>query len=533
MPPSVAAGNGRREASRRSTVVAARMVPSRLLALAAPLLGLFAAAAAVGQEKGQDIGQDNGRKNGVGGAAGTGGLVGRSSPLQVVEPDDDDKDLRTTPVVRAVQRAADSVVSIYLQNSSLPANGGGRAEPRTEGQGSGVILDESGLVITNWHVIAPVVLGNRGAAELGVEVRLRDGRARPARVLSSSAKRDLALLQIRREKDDAFKPAEIGRSDSLMVGETVIAIGNPQGQANTVTSGVLSAIDRSIRVRTPDGELREYTGLLQTDAAINQGNSGGALLDITGRLVGINNAMAMGAENIGFAIPMDMVRGEFQRELLQSNSFAAADDAAWLGLEVLDRDGAVVIGKVVADGPAARAGARAGDLLARVGDTDIRSSLDYLRCVFDARADAPLPLLLRRGGRDVRADAKPMTRGQWQLQSAIGAMAAQVDGDDDRELVRKATLAFYRGSGMRRVPMFPAIVRLDGIAEDGPAAAIGLKAGDVVLSVFVRQAFGERELPVTSLRDFVRLLDANRGRSLKLSVLRGDDDLVGTIDVRR
>ncbi|MFN6192818.1 MAG: S1C family serine protease, partial [Planctomycetota bacterium] len=280
--------------------------------------------------------------------AATGGLVGRSSPLQVVEPDADDKDLRTTPVVRAVQRAADSVVSIYLQSNNLP-NGGSRGEPRTEGQGSGVILDESGLVITNWHVIAPVVLGNRGAAELDVEVRLRDGRTRPARVLSSSAKRDLALLQIRRDKDDAFKPAEIGRSDSLMVGETVIAIGNPQGQANTVTSGVLSAVDRSIRVRTPDGELREYTGLLQTDAAINQGNSGGALLDITGRLVGINNAMAMGAENIGFAIPMDMVRGEFQRELLQSNSFAAAEDAAWLGLEVLDRDGAVVSDKVVAD----------------------------------------------------------------------------------------------------------------------------------------------------------------------------------------
>jgi len=501
------------------------MVPSRRLALAVPLLGLFAAAAAVGQDKG--------RTNSAGATAGTGGLVGRSSPLHVVEPDADDKDLRATPVVRAVQRAADSVVSIYLQNSSLPANGGGRAEPRTEGQGSGVILDESGFVITNWHVIAPVVLGNRGAAELDVEVRLRDGRTRPARVLSSSARRDLALLQIRRDKDDAFKPAEIGRSDSLMVGETVIAIGNPQGQANTVTSGVLSAIDRSIRVRTPDGELREYTGLLQTDAAINQGNSGGALLDITGRLVGINNAMAMGAENIGFAIPMDMVRAEFQRELLQSGSFAAPEAAAWLGLEVTDRDGTVVVDKVVAGGPAARAGVQTGDTLARVGDTDIRSSLDYLRGVFDARADAPLALLLRRGERDVRATARPLTRSQWLLQSAIGAMATQIDGDDDRELVRKATLAFYRGSGVRRVPMFPAIVRLGSIDDDGPSAAIGLQPGDVVLSVFVQQALGERELPVTSLRDFVRLLDANRGRSLKLSVLRGDDDLVGTIDVRR
>ena len=452
------------------------------------------------------------------------GLVGRSSPLQVVEPDENDKDLRTTPVVRAVQRAADSVVSIYLQNQLA-----GR-EPRTEGQGSGVILDASGLVITNWHVVAPIVLGGNS---LEVEVKLRDGRSRPARVLSSSAKRDLALLQLRLQADDTVKPVEIGRSGDLMVGETVVAIGNPQGHANTVTSGVLSAIDRSIRVRTPDGEVREYTGLLQTDAAINQGNSGGALLDITGRLVGINSAMAMGAENIGFAIPMDTVRGEFQRELLQSGSFAAAEDAAWLGMEVADRDGAVVVDKVIAGGPAAAAGVQTGDALARVGDADIRSSIDYLRQVFDARADAPLALLLRRAGRDVRATAKPLTRTQWLLQTAIGAMASQVDVEEDREFVRKATLAFYRGAGLRRVQLFPAVVRLDRIDAEGPAAGIGLAAGDVVLSVFVRQAFGERELPVTSLRDLARLLDANRGRSLKVSVLRGDDDLVGTIEVRR
>lgn len=508
--PSAAVGSSRREDSVRSTVVTHRMRPSDRTPLAIALSCLVAAGLAVGQDKPAS------------------GLIGRSSPLQVVEPDADDKDLRTTPVVRAVQRAADSVVSIYLQNTGVP-----RAEPRTEGQGSGVILDDSGLVITNWHVVAPVVLGGRDAAGLEVEVRLRDGRTRPARVLSSSARRDLALLQIRREKDDAFKPAEIGRSDSLMIGETVIAIGNPQGQANTVTSGVLSATDRSIRVRTPDGELREYTGLLQTDAAINQGNSGGALLDITGRLVGINNAMAMGAENIGFAIPMDMVRAEFQRELLQSGSFAAAEDAAWLGLEIAERDGAVVVDKVVAGGPAARAGVQTGDTLARVGETDIRSSIDYLRSIFDARADAPLRLLLRRGGRDVDATTRPMQRSQWLLQSAIGAMARQIEADDDRDLVRKATLAFYRGSGIRRVALFAAIVRLDGVAEDGPAAAIGLRDGDIVLSVFVRQPFGERELPVTSLRDFARLLEGNRGRSLKVSVLRGDEDLVGTIEVRR
>lgn len=454
-----------------------------------------------------------------------GSLVGRSSPLQVVEPDANDRELRTTPVVRAVQRAADSVVSIYLQHP-LPD----RREPLTEGQGSGVILDESGLVITNWHVVAPLVLGRNG---LEAVVKLRDGRARPAQVLSSSANRDLALLQLKLQGDEKVKPIEIGRSGDLMIGETVIAIGNPQGHANTVTTGVLSAVDRTIQVRTPDGEVRPYSGLLQTDAAINQGNSGGALLDITGRLVGINNAMAMGAENIGFAIPMDTVREEFQRELIQSGSFAAAGDAAWLGVEVADREGGVVVDKVVPGGPAEQAGVHVGDVLARIGEQDVHSSIDYLRHIFTARAERPLPLLLRRGGRDVRVAPTPMTRAQWLLQSAIGALATQIDVETDQQLVRKATLAFYRGSGLRRVQLFPAVVRLQSLVAGGPAEAIGLQPGDLVLSVFLRQGFGERELPVTSLLDFARLLDDNRGKSLRLSILRGDEDLVGTIEIKK
>ena len=124
-------------------------------------------------------------------------LVDRSSPLQVVEPDEGDRALRVTPVVRAVQRAADSVVSIYLQHQ-LASN-----RPVTEGQGSGVLLDDSGLIITNWHVIAPVLLGERRGRNYGVIVKLRDGRQRKARILSSTPVRDLALLQL--EHDSSFQ----------------------------------------------------------------------------------------------------------------------------------------------------------------------------------------------------------------------------------------------------------------------------------------------------------------------------------------
>ena len=458
-------------------------------------------------------------------AQGSASLTERSSPLQVVEPDDDDRALRETPVVRAVQRAADSVVSIYLQNQLA------RRQPVTEGQGSGVLLDDSGLVITNWHVIAPVLLGERPGRSYGLLVKLRDGRERKARVLSSTPTRDLALLQLRLEGDERVQPIEIGRSADLMIGETVIAIGNPQGHANTVTSGVLSAAGRSIQVRAPDGVVREYKDLLQTDAAINQGNSGGALLDITGRLIGINNAMSAGAENIGFAIPMDVVREEFQRELLQSTSLVASGSAPWLGMEVADRDGAVVVDQVARGGPAQRAGVRVGDVLRRLGDREVRTSIDYLRHFFDVSEARAVEMTLERGGRPVRMQARPISRADGSILIGMGVRVEEVDVEENQRLVRDATYAFYRGSGLRRVALFPATLRVTQVLEGSPADVTGLEAGDLILGVVASGRFGERELPLHSRVDLARLCQEQRGQERKFVILRGERDLLGTVRI--
>jgi S1-C subfamily serine protease len=350
--------------------------------------------------------------------------------------------------------------------------------------------------------------------------------------LSSSATHDLALLQLTLGAGETVKAAEIGRSSDLMIGETLIAIGNPQGHANTVTSGVLSATGRTIQVRAPDGAVRTYSDLLQTDAAINQGNSGGALLDITGKLVGINNAMAMGAENIGFAIPMDTVRQVFERELIQSENIAGSATAAWLGLEVAERDGAVVIADVVPDGPAARAGLTTGDVLLNVGDREVHTNDDYLRRIVTAKPREPLSLGVRRAGKELRITTMPWSRSDAAILGAIGAELEEIDADADAELVRRTTLAFYRDSGMRRVPLLPAVLRIHGVQAGSPAEAIGLKKDDILLGVFVQGALGAREVPLTSVREFAALLERQRGRTLRLAVLRGDEDLVGTIDVR-
>lgn len=457
------------------------------------------------------------------------GLAERGATLQVVEPDASDLELRMTPVVRAVQRAADSVVSIYLQT---PAQPGRRAI--TQGQGSGVILDDSGLVITNWHVVAQALEGESVGIPIGIEVKLRDGRARKAQILSSSATRDLALLQLRLETDEKVKPVDIGRSADLMIGETLIAIGNPQGHANTVTSGVLSATGREIQVRDPvNGQPREYRDLLQTDAAINQGNSGGALLDITGRLVGINNAMAMGAENIGFAIPMDLVREVFEKELVRSSSFADAANSAWIGIDVADQAGAVVVTQVLAGSPAALAGVQKGDVVARIGTQPIHSGLDYQRHLVEAPVRQPFPLTLKRGDQSVDATPLPIPSSNGRILKLIGVTFDEVTNDTDPDLLRKATLAVYRGTNLRRVPLLNKVLRVRYVQPGSPAESIGLQVGDALPSALVRDdRFGFRWRAVVSISDFASALRDHEGASLKISVLRGDEDLEGTLEVR-
>lgn len=448
----------------------------------------------------------------------------RRATLQVVESDQEERDLRMTPVVRAVQKAADSVVSIYIQHPvALGAN-----RPANEGQGSGVVLDSNGLVITNWHVVAPVVLDSNGGFK--VQARFRDGRTLDARVLSSSPEHDLALLQLRLGPGETVKPIEIGRSADLMIGETVLAIGNPQGHANTVTAGVLSAEGRSIRVRAPDNVVREYSGLLQTDAAINQGNSGGALLDITGKLIGINNAMAVGAENIGFAIPVDTVREVFETELLASDRFVAD---TWLGFDIAERDGTLIVDTIQASSPAAGAGLRQGDLLLRVGDHKVASRLDYLRQLTSARSGQPLPLVVRRNGRELQLLPTPIPRSQGEILQLTGLLVEELTARDDDALLRRATVAFYQNTPYRRVPLLPALLRVRSVQPDSPAAALNIQAGDVLIGVNLPTRFGDNDFPIESATRFSDLLRDRQGRGLKVLVLRGEEELVGTLDVRR
>ena len=433
-----------------------------------------------------------------------------------------DASLRMTPAVRAVQRAADSVVSIYIKHRNQ------QRDLQLDGQGSGVILDESGLVITNWHVVTPALQDER----FKVEVILRSDKSFFADVLSSSPEHDLALLQLRLSGGEKVKPVVLGDSDTLMIGEDVLAIGNPQGNANTVSKGILSAINRQIQVRAPDGQVRRYVGLLQTDAAINLGNSGGALLDISGKLIGINNAMAQGAENIGFAIPVNTMRRVFENILISSESLASV----WTGFRVKDVDGKPQIVEVHPGGPAARSGLVAGDVVVQAGGQAIHSALDLARTLIRVKAGEPLALVIDRSGRQLKKTTVPTTANAATL-ARLGLDLEEITREKDLDLVRRTTRAFRDGLGLR-VPqgmLLPVVLRVRTVYPDTPAADLKLQPGDILLAMPVSNVWGRSGnfAVFKSADDLANMLRTFPGTALPIEVLRGDEIFEGELSVRR
>jgi S1-C subfamily serine protease len=242
------------------------------------------------------------------GALATSGLAGEATATTtVVQPSEaladatpataDGDDLSVSEVYRAV---ADGVVEITVTgggSAGLPSPFDDQDTPQTRGQGSGFVYDDEGRIVTNHHVV-------EGADS--IEVTLADGSSYDARLLGSDASTDLAVLQIDAPADE-LEPLELGDSDALAVGEEVVAIGSPFGLDATVTSGIVSALDR--RITAPNGFAIENA--IQTDAAINQGNSGGPLLDSGARVVGVNSQIETetgGNVGIGFAVPSNTVR---------------------------------------------------------------------------------------------------------------------------------------------------------------------------------------------------------------------------------
>ncbi len=399
---------------------------------------------------------------------------------------------RRTAVVDVVERVRAAVVNIHSERT---ANGPTAEElfsntpsqHRVNGMGTGIIIDPRGYIFTNQHVVEDVNV---------IRVRLSDGTTHSARVLTRDHDTDLALLKI-----DVSRPLPtmpLGTSSDLMVGETVIAIGNAYGYEHTVTVGVVSALKRDV---TLNKEL-SYKALIQTDASINPGNSGGPLLNINGELIGVNVAIRAGAQGIGFAIPVDTMI-----QVAADMMSVRRRNGTWHGLVCRDRVGQwdserdkarqgeenkavhpatlapssqsltlprwLVVEGTEAGSPAARAGLQTGDVVVRVGDIHVFCSLDLERALLDRGAGEKVPMVVRRKGVEQRLELA--------LQALERAQPASAD-------------LIWRKLGVRLDPVgtesvSPSHRQLHGglaivdIDPEGAAAKAGIQRGDILLGL--------------------------------------------------
>ena len=385
---------------------------------------------------------------------------------------------RRTPVVAAVEQVAPAVANIsteevVLQRYRDPFWGGrdqffndmfdeffGRYHYRkakvAKPLGSGVLIDQDGYIVTNEHVVSR-------ASTIKVHLKGRDT-VYNATLISSDPKQDLAVIKI--EDTTPLPYIRMGTSSDLMSGETVIAIGNPFGYESSVTTGVLSATGREVSVPTSKGRL-VYHDLIQTTALINQGNSGGPLINIDGELIGINTAIRADAQGIGFAIAVDRVRDVLAMLFSFQNK-----KKLWLGATVEATPEAkpgVVVTKLHDDGPARKAGLRVGDVIVRAGDLPIQDLLGFAKYMFKREPGDRVSLVVAaQGGRrtvDVALLPVPKPSGQGLAKSRLGLTVQTLTP----RLARRLGLRLGEG------------VLVVEVARQGPGAEALLQAGDIIV----------------------------------------------------
>ncbi|HET7624023.1 MAG TPA: trypsin-like peptidase domain-containing protein, partial [Verrucomicrobiae bacterium] len=311
-------------------------------------------------------------------------FCGASVFAQETEPD-----IRRNATVEAIEKVMPCVVNIRTR-TVVPVHDpfeaffrrfyGQQASDTTISIGSGVVIDDAGYLLTNDHVV-------RRADQIGVKFNTGTN-VYEATVVASDPIRDVALLKLKARPGEKFHAIKIARENDLLLGETVLALGNPYGLGGTVTRGILSSKTR----RPPTGnEPLNIENWLQTDAAINPGNSGGPLIDLRGELIGLNVAVYSQGQGIGFAIPIKQVN-----EALASFFIPETTDSLWLGVRLKCGGPSLVISQVQPGSPAEKAGVEAGDQLLRINGQAVSGLIPFHRLVRDS-SNHEVSLLVQRG----------------------------------------------------------------------------------------------------------------------------------------
>jgi serine protease Do len=391
--------------------------------------------------------------------------------------------LRRTPVVRVIEQARAAVVNIQSERNAVPGTGAGlgagagAGEGRVNGMGTGVVIDPRGLIVTNNHVVEDVTV---------LRVRLADGTQLPARVIARDHETDLAIIKV--DPPRPLPTLHLGTANDLIVGEPAIVIGNAFGYEHTASAGIISAKGRDV---TLNKEMA-YRSLIQTDAAINPGNSGGPLLNIHGELIGVVVAIRAGAQNIGFAIPVDTVLRVSSR-LLAERRLARGLGSLATGLVLRDEvdttthpvQRRLVVDRVEPGTPASQAGFQVGDVVREVGGTAISHSLDLERVLLDRKSGDKLTVRVQRGG-------NPALREVGMVNASLTSIELTLGGTERKAL--SPAEAIWQRLGVRLQPAPPEVVtrvnaQLHGgliitdVASDSPARRVGLQRGDILIGL--------------------------------------------------
>lgn len=411
---------------------------------------------------------------------------------------------RWTQEAQVYRSAGPSVVQIdvfAVQTGSVPPV---RMSQAPISQGTGVVIDPSGLVITNAHLVSPTTTPFPSTS-FECDVTFAEefgGKTFTTQTLSLDREWDLALLKI--NSAGAFRAIPLGNSDDLIHGEKVITIGTPYGNSHSITSGILSGVHRNVEVENNSmrGRRQILRGLLQTDAAINPGNSGGPLLNIYGHLVGINTATLRAADGIAFAVPVNRVREILDERLL------VVDYASrfWVGLRVGEnKDGQLVVDYLHPRGPAANADIQDQDRMLAVNDHPVSTRQDYASILLSHSRGDIVRFTVQTEGQAPR-DAEVRLRTATSRDS-IGLLGFQA---------RRAYLPVQRSAFQTRNL---AVLKITRVFRNTGAEALGLKEGDLIVAVKMGNPEGEGNWqPVGSFEELVNIV---RGPGF----VRGADNL--------
>lgn len=410
---------------------------------------------------------------------------------------------RETPTVTAIRRASPSVVNLHgqktiRQTAASMAGAGNDVARQVNGMGTGVVIDPRGYVVTNYHVVEDVY---------EINVTLHDGSTTTADLVASDPSSDLAVVKLRGAGQ--FPTIPRGHSDDLMIGESVIAIGNAFGYVHTSTVGIISALHRDI----PVNETQSYRDLIQTSAGINPGNSGGPLLNIDGEIIGVNVAVRVGAQQIAFAIPIDQVLETVTELIVRHNERRFV-----IGLKGKStRDGGFEIVDLSDGGSAQRGGLKPGDRVLKVGDDKIGSQLQYALSVLDATPGQKLRVEFQRDD-EVYETFVATLPSRTDSGDPVASLAWQVIG----VAVRPAGDSFTRRMNSQMQTSYRGGLVITDVRPGSAADQQSLREGDVLLGIHSWQTS-----TIADLAEILQHPEIRQGPNAKFYIVRRDQTLYG------